>query len=431
MFVAEYNNHRIQKFDSSGNFITKWGSWGTGDGQFRYPIGVAVDSSGDMFVADTANNRIQKFDSSGNFITKWGSWGTGDGQFKYPWGVPVDSSGDVFVADTDNHRIQKFDSSGTYITKWGSYGTGDGQFNQPIGVAVDSSGDVFVTDSRNHRIQKFGSELAPVVLNCTCGDICVNETGWWRNNSVFNVSGTPIQHAISNATAGDTICVEDGTYHENVDVTKRLTIRPENGSDSTTVQAQSASDHVFEVTVDYVNVSGFTVTGATGSGKAGIHLSSGVDHCTISNNSASNNYAGICLNNADDNNVSCNWVHNNNQRGFYLYNGSTGNTIGNNNIMSNGVSASGSWHYNFYNDQINDVTATNNYWGTDNTTIIAESIYDKSDEGSKGTVTYDPFKNGAAPCAPIPEAATIVLFSIGLVVLVGYVWIKKLNSDAD
>ena len=262
-------------------------------------------------------------------------------------------------------------------------------------------------------------------INCICGDICVNETGWQRDGSPFLVSNTPIQHAINNATACDTICVEDGTYTENVDVDKRLTIQSQNGSDSTTVLAQSASDNVLDVTADYVNVSGFTVSGATGSGKAGIYLSSGMDNCNISDNSVSNSSYGIYLNNADDNNVSCNWVHNNNQRGFYLYDGSTGNTIGNNNIMSNGVASGGSWHYNFYNDQSDNVTATNNYWGTDNTAVIEESIYDKSDEGSKGTVTYDPFKNSAAPCAPIPEAATIILLSIGLVVLAGYVWRRR------
>ena len=100
--------------------------------------------------------------------------------------------------------------------------------------------------------------------------------------------------------------------------------------------------------------------------------------------------------------------------------GSTGNNISYNNIMSNGVAASGSWHYNFYNDQVNDVTATNNYWGTTSSAVIAESIYTTG-----GTVTYDPFLNDPDPCAPIPEAATIVLFSVGLVVLAGYLRIRR------
>jgi len=156
VYVADRSNNRIQKFNSSGAFITKWGSYGTGDGQFRYPSGVAVDSSGNVYVADEDNHRIQKFDSNGTFITKWGTSGTGDGQFRYPSGVAVDSSGNVYVADRDNHRIQKFDSNGTFITKWGTSGTGDGQFRYPTGVAVDSSGNVYVADEDNHRIQKFG-----------------------------------------------------------------------------------------------------------------------------------------------------------------------------------------------------------------------------------------------------------------------------------
>jgi len=137
-------------------FVTKWGSQGSGDGQFQYPWGIAVDTSGNAYVADYYNHRIQKFTSSGEFITKWGSYGEGDGQFHYPWGIAVDVSGNVYVADR-NYRIQKFTSSGEFITKWGSYGEGDGQFSHPCFIAVDVTGNVYVTDYYNHRIQKFTS----------------------------------------------------------------------------------------------------------------------------------------------------------------------------------------------------------------------------------------------------------------------------------
>jgi DNA-binding beta-propeller fold protein YncE len=157
VYVAEADNNRIQKFDSNGNFITKWGSPGDGDGQFLYPYGVAVDSDGYVYVADTYNYRIQKFDSIGNFITKWGSRGSGNGQFGEPHVVAVDSHGYVYVADTGNSRIQKFDSNGNFITKWGSLGDGNGQFLWPCGVAVDSDGYVYVADAGNSRIQKFDS----------------------------------------------------------------------------------------------------------------------------------------------------------------------------------------------------------------------------------------------------------------------------------
>jgi DNA-binding beta-propeller fold protein YncE len=57
----EYGNDRIQKFDSNGNFITKWGFYGTSDGQFDRPEGIAIDSSGNVYVADYWSHRIQVF----------------------------------------------------------------------------------------------------------------------------------------------------------------------------------------------------------------------------------------------------------------------------------------------------------------------------------------------------------------------------------
>jgi sugar lactone lactonase YvrE len=155
VYVADSCNNRIQKFDSDGNFIIKWGTGGAGDGEFLGTFGVAVDGRGNVYVADSFNDRIQKFDSDGNFITKWGIEGTGDREFDWPAGIAVDGTGNVFVADTGNYRIQKFDSNGSFITKWGSEGTGDGEFDWPGGLAIDSSGYVYVADTDNNRIQKF------------------------------------------------------------------------------------------------------------------------------------------------------------------------------------------------------------------------------------------------------------------------------------
>jgi hypothetical protein len=109
------------------------------------------------------------------------------------------------------------------------------------------------------------------ICSCGDGDICVNTAGWWRDGGAFNPSNTPIQHAIDNANEGNTICVKDGTYTENVDVNKRLTIKSENGAASTTVRASNSNDHVFEVTTSNVNISGFrfTATGATGFHESG------------------------------------------------------------------------------------------------------------------------------------------------------------------
>jgi len=87
---------------------------------------------------------------------KWGGPGSGDGQFNWPLGVAVDATGNVYVADGNNFRIQKFSSAGVFLAQWGSFGSGDGQFSNPTDVAIDATGNVYVADTFNQRIQKFG-----------------------------------------------------------------------------------------------------------------------------------------------------------------------------------------------------------------------------------------------------------------------------------
>ena len=167
----------------------------------------------------------------------------------------------------------------------------------------------------------FAASVASADSPCTCGDICVNTTGWWQDGGAFVASGTPIQDAINNATAGDTICVKDGTYNENVDVTKsHLTIRSEHGPSVTTVSASLyPDDHVFKIS-DQTNVTlrGFEIRDAIGTSQhvAGIYMYNACE-CNISDNRVTNisatgsKYAyGIWLDSSSDNSFETSTVYN-------------------------------------------------------------------------------------------------------------------------
>ena len=155
VYVADTANHLIRKITSAGVVNTLAGSGTAGDddatgteAQFDHPIGVAVDSFGDVYVADTANHLIRKITSAGVVSTFAGSTegyhdATGTAaQFHHPIGVAVDSSGNVYVAEFTNHLIRKITSAGVVSTFAGStegYHDATGtaaQFNHPIGVAV-------------------------------------------------------------------------------------------------------------------------------------------------------------------------------------------------------------------------------------------------------------------------------------------------------
>jgi DNA-binding beta-propeller fold protein YncE len=178
LYVADSANNRIQKFDSQGRFLTRFGrnlgdgSAGSARGEFRDPRGLATDLAGNLYVADHGNNRVQKLTASGSFLQVWGrnggdtSSGRGPGEFRHPRGVAVDRAGQLFVADKDNNRIQKFSPRGDFMGSWGrnlgdgSPGSGSGQFRIPYSVAVDPVGHIYVADTGNNRIQELRSDGA-------------------------------------------------------------------------------------------------------------------------------------------------------------------------------------------------------------------------------------------------------------------------------
>jgi pectin methylesterase-like acyl-CoA thioesterase len=119
--------------------------------------------------------------------------------------------------------------------------------------------------------KKVGIKLFIIALGAICA--LVLASGVVSAADIFVGPGetyTTIQSAVTAANPFDTIIVRDGTYTENVDVNKRLTIRSENGSANCIVNAPDQNDHVFNVTADWVNISGFTVRDATGA--LGIYL---------------------------------------------------------------------------------------------------------------------------------------------------------------
>ncbi|MGB8024915.1 MAG: SMP-30/gluconolactonase/LRE family protein [Nitrososphaeraceae archaeon] len=105
----------------------------------------SIDKAGNLYVVDAGNDRIQKFDSNGNYITKWGTTGSGDGQLSRPIGMAIDSSGNIYVCDSSNNRIQKFDSNGNYITKW--------SVGSPAGIAIDQNGKAYVINQNTGGVE--------------------------------------------------------------------------------------------------------------------------------------------------------------------------------------------------------------------------------------------------------------------------------------
>ncbi|MBI4655891.1 MAG: VCBS repeat-containing protein [Elusimicrobia bacterium] len=157
-WVSDTNNDRIQKFDSSGTYITEISAWETEEGEgkgkktkkFNKPTGVAVDDQENLWVADRNNDRVIKFSSTGAYITSLNA------QFNKPHGLAIDSGNNLWVADRNNDEVKKFSPEGNLLL---TINTGiDLDFNKPHGaIAVDELNQVYITDRNNDRVLIYDS----------------------------------------------------------------------------------------------------------------------------------------------------------------------------------------------------------------------------------------------------------------------------------
>jgi uncharacterized protein (TIGR03437 family) len=185
---------KISPNGTISNYAGNGGAGSSGDGsaatsaQLNGPQGLAVDASGNLFIADTLNAKVRKVSTSGVISTVAGS-GTagygGDGaaaasaQLNLPIGVAVDSSGNLYIADFGNSRVRKVSANNiSTVAGNGSFGySGDGgpaakaQLNGPQGVAVDAAGNLYIADSQNNLIREVtpGGLIATVAGNGVAG----------------------------------------------------------------------------------------------------------------------------------------------------------------------------------------------------------------------------------------------------------------------
>ncbi|KAL5497052.1 hypothetical protein EMCRGX_G013448 [Ephydatia muelleri] len=154
IYVSCVSDNCIEVFDQAGQQRRTIGSSGSGDGQFRCPRGLFI--KGDvMYVADCDNHRIQKLTTGGQFLQKFGQFGSGQGQFNQPYSVIVDQRDRLIVADCKNHRVELLDEAGTWLS---TIKDNDHLFKYSYGLALDPQGNIHVAAVCSNCIKVFTPE---------------------------------------------------------------------------------------------------------------------------------------------------------------------------------------------------------------------------------------------------------------------------------
>ncbi|MBS1684133.1 MAG: T9SS type A sorting domain-containing protein [Bacteroidetes bacterium] len=187
LVVTDFDNQRIQRFPvgstagTNGTTIAGTAVAGGTSAQLNGPTSSCYDAAGNLYVADYNNARVQKFaaGSSGgsSAVTVAGGNGSGSAlnQLYHPEGVAVDAAGNLFVSDEGNSRVLMFPPGststtyGTVVAGGNGAGSGANQLNHPYNLAFDAAGNLYVADLNNARIQKYTRSGGTIYIPATAG----------------------------------------------------------------------------------------------------------------------------------------------------------------------------------------------------------------------------------------------------------------------
>lgn len=161
LYVADTGAHRLAVFGKSGELLGTIGKRGAGEGEFNFPLDVALDGDGNLFVLDSLNARVQVLTPEGKFLRTFGERGTAEGSFMLAKGIDVSPSGHVYVTDSQANRFVIFDREGRLLlTVGGRYAVEGGKvapggFYLPQGIDVDADESIWIVDALNRMVHQF------------------------------------------------------------------------------------------------------------------------------------------------------------------------------------------------------------------------------------------------------------------------------------
>lgn len=160
LYVTDTLRHRVYRLGLDGSVLGYFGERGLEPGQFNFPTEIALRGS-ELLVVDAMNFRVQTFTPDGRFLRSFGALGDRTGYFFRPKGAALDSEGNIYVVDGLLETVQVFSPAGELLYFFGRSGVRAGEFQLPAGICIDARDRIYVADSLNQRVQVFQYHRAP------------------------------------------------------------------------------------------------------------------------------------------------------------------------------------------------------------------------------------------------------------------------------
>jgi len=154
IYVSDTLRNQIFLMDMQGNVVKKIGKPGTSNGEFNYPTELRLHGDS-LAVVDAMNFRVQVLNKDGEFEYAIGQIGDHVGAMFRPKGIAYDSEGHLYIVDGMWSVVQVFDREGRLLYYFGQSGAAPGHFQLPAGLAIDRQDRIYVVDSFNKRVQEY------------------------------------------------------------------------------------------------------------------------------------------------------------------------------------------------------------------------------------------------------------------------------------
>ena len=162
LYVVDAGRDLVVKYSPNGDSLDAVGGFGVGTEEFDHPVAIYARRGTDIFVADQNNHRIQRFDRHLDYVTTLSTRNDPDERirFGYPLDVAVSRQGEILVLDGENYRVIVFNSGGEFVRSFGDITSGRGRLTAPVALELDQKDNVYVLDKGEIKVyDPFGAWL--------------------------------------------------------------------------------------------------------------------------------------------------------------------------------------------------------------------------------------------------------------------------------